>query len=212
MKTLSKSRWHALVSVVTAVAIVAVVIGATLWARALWRDADARDNPDAQLAEAGATLVPFDVYQSEYGIRLGFDVTPDDSRRYAQATVQFGDETRSHAGYFMSERWDEHYPAPDPFPVKAGTKVFFEFSELPDCGEPAADSILVRLDSTNAAEEPVSETYSASNIDEYQQAYAERCEAGRLRQRGRRAIGTPTTVRRRPPASSSTPVRERPRS
>src|SRR5919112_2053109 len=112
MNSLPRSRWHPWVSVATAVAVVAVVLGTTLWARALWRDAQARDNPGSGLSESGATPVELDVYQGDYGVRLGFFVTPDDARRYARSTVQFGDSNPSDAGYFWSERWDEHYPAP----------------------------------------------------------------------------------------------------
>jgi len=74
------------------------------------------DDVASALVADGATPMHVEVYQSEYGIGLGMTVTLAAARRYTSSVVQLDDRPPEEAGYFWSERWDEHYPPPDPFP------------------------------------------------------------------------------------------------
>lgn len=157
-----------------AVAVAALVIGSSVVAEVNeWRS----PSSGAPTAE-DVRPVELEVYGGEYGISLGLTIHPKRARAYRPGTVRFDDEVVEDTGYFWSERWDEIYPPPDPFPVKARTKVLFEFSAPLDCGRPAADSIVITLDAVLEDGDDTSDTYVATNVDEYQRAYEKRCEEG----------------------------------
>jgi len=63
-------------------------------------------------------------------------------------------------------------------PVRADTKLLYEFGQLPDCSFPPPESIVIQLDSLDSTGAAVSDTYVVSNIEEYRRAYQQRCDAG----------------------------------
>jgi len=126
-----------------------------------------RTSEDAVDAEAIAAADPvrFDVYTSGRGVRLGIDATYPGDRQLSGGWVTIGGNV-DEGLEFWSEKYDDHYPKPDPFPVAAGTRVLIERGVVPKCDAPEAVPVIT-LESRVSDGTTRSDSYRPLNLDEY---------------------------------------------
>lgn len=166
----TKASWRGAIAASAAV-------GALVLTGASWERLSTLTVADEHAPVPAGQPVDLSIRQDEYGLSVGFTVRPGQDRWYTAATVHL-DQGEPVDWAFWSRRWDDHHPPPDPFPVKAHTRLGFWFWKLPDCGEPPSDEIVVELTSTLDSGAQVTETFAASNVEEYRAAYARRCAQG----------------------------------
>jgi hypothetical protein len=154
--------------VLGAAATVAVVaVGSSLLA--------GRASEDAFDTEAIAAADPirFDVFASGRGVRLGIDATYPGDRQLSGGRVTIDGDVDEGLD-FWSEKYDDHFPKPDPFPVAAGTRVLIEREVIPSCD--GRDSVpVITLESRLPDGTTRSDSYRPSNLDEYRAAAETYC-------------------------------------
>lgn len=116
-------------------------------------------------AIAAADPIRFDVYASGRGVRLGIDETYPADRQLNGGWVTL-DGNVDEGLDFWSEKYDDHYPKPVPFPVAAGTRVLIERGVIPNCDAPDAVPVIT-LESRLSDGTTQSDSYRPSNFDEY---------------------------------------------
>ena len=125
----------------------------------------ASEDPVDAEAIAAAEPIRFDVYASGRGVRLGIYETYPGNRQLSGGRVTIGDKV-DEGLEFWSEKYDDHFPKPDPFPVAAGTRVLIERGVIPNCVAPEAVPV-VTLESRLSDGTTRSVSYRPLNLDEY---------------------------------------------
>lgn len=153
-------------------AVAAVVAASALAAGAR---GDGAEEAHAAAVEA-AQPVHFELYASAWGLRVGVQQRYDEDRSLTGAQVVTGNGSDASVS-FWSRRFDEHYPVPDPFPVKAGSAVLIENTLRPDCSGAAEVPVLV-VSSRTADGEERRDSYRPSDEDAWRETVDEYCALG----------------------------------
>lgn len=153
----------------SAAAVSLVVTAGALAAVGTGRDGDQTH----AAAVDSAQPVPFELYASAWGLRVGVQQRYDEDRDLTGGQLVTEDGTDTSVSFWY-RRFDEHYPAPDPFPVKAGSEVLVENTLQPDCAGPAGVPVLV-ITSRSADGEEHRDAYRPDDEDVWRETVEAYC-------------------------------------
>ena len=133
--------------------------------------------PDAaQAIPSSADSTPFTVHVDEYGVLLGIRPAFSEDRLLTGGTITVNgmpDEGVS----FWSRKFDDHFPPPDPFPVRADERVLIEGRVDPACDDDSDVPVIAVWSRTRYGSERV-DHYRPDSLTEYREAVTTWCAMG----------------------------------